>query len=79
MQRLFLSRMFYVIVDANWQEIICKMYFYVCIVLVVNGGMNTTVRNANRVILNIILTTPTPHICKKYAPKICHTMGVRMA
>ena len=29
--------------------------------------------------LKIILTTPTPHICKKYAPKICHTMGVRMA
>ena len=22
---------------------------------------------------------PHPHICKKYAPKICHTMGVRMA
>ena len=27
----------------------------------------------------IILTTPTPHICKTYTPKICHTMGVRMA
>ena len=29
--------------------------------------------------LKIILTTPTPHICKKYAPEICHTMGVCMA
>ena len=29
--------------------------------------------------LKIILTTPTPHICKKYAPKICHAMGVCMA
>ena len=29
--------------------------------------------------LKIILTTLTPHICKKYAPKICHTLGVRMA
>ena len=26
-----------------------------------------------------ILTTPTPHICKKYTPKTCHTMGVRVA
>ena len=26
--------------------------------------------------LKIILTTPTPPICKKDAPKICHTMGV---
>ena len=27
----------------------------------------------------IILTTPTPHISKKYAPKICHGMRGRMA
>ena len=26
-------------------------------------------------IVKITLTTPTPHICKTYAPKICHTMG----
>ena len=30
-------------------------------------------------ILKIILTTPTPHISKKYAPKICHKMGGRRA
>ena len=30
-------------------------------------------------LLKITLTTPTPHICKKYAPKICHTTGVCMA
>ena len=29
--------------------------------------------------LKIILTTPTPHICKIYAPKICYTIGVSMA
>ena len=29
--------------------------------------------------LRMILTTPTPNICKKDGPKICHTMGVRMA
>ena len=25
--------------------------------------------------LKTILTTPTPHICKKHAPKMCHTGG----
>ena len=29
--------------------------------------------------LKIILTTPTPHISKKYDPKICHKMRGRMA
>ena len=29
--------------------------------------------------MKIILTTPTPHISKKYAPKICHKMRGRMA
>ena len=30
---------------------------------------------SGRYILNIILTTATPHICKKYAPIKCHTLG----
>ena len=29
--------------------------------------------------LKIILTTPTPHISKRYGPKICHKMRGRMA
>ena len=29
--------------------------------------------------MKTILTTPTFHVCNKYAPKICHVMGVRMA
>ena len=31
------------------------------------------------VFYEIILTTPTPHISKKYDPKICHKMRGRMA
>ena len=30
-------------------------------------------------LLKIILTTPTPHISKKYDPEICHKMRGRMA
>ena len=30
-------------------------------------------------ILKTILTTPTPHMSKKYDPKICHKMRGRMA